>query len=47
MKTSQLIIAGKIIDDDKVVASNFNRYFVNVVPSMEHSIPKVPNISEI
>ena len=44
-KTLQLIIAWKAIDDEKVVASNFNRFFVNVGPSMENSIPKVPNIS--
>ena len=39
-KTSQLIIDGKIIDDDQELATEF---FVN--PSTENTIPKVPNIS--
>ena len=44
-KTSQLIIGGKIIDDDQELATNFNEFFVNVGPSTENTIPKVPNIS--
>ena len=44
-KTSQLIIGGKIIDDDQKLATNFNEFFVNVGPSTENTIPKVPNIS--
>ena len=43
-KTSQLNIGGKIIDDDKELANNFNNFFVNVGPSTENTIPKVPNI---
>ena len=43
-KTSQLIIGGKIIDDDQELATNFNEFFVNVEPSTENTIPKVPNI---
>ena len=44
-KTSQLIIGGKIIDDDQELATNFNEFFANVGPSTENTIPKVPNIS--
>ena len=44
-KTSQLIIGGKIIDDDQELATNFNEFSVNVGPSTENIIPKVPNIS--
>ena len=44
-KTSQLIIGGKIIDDDQELATNFNEFFVNVGPSTENTIPKIPNIS--
>ena len=44
-KTSQLIIGGKIIDDDQELATNFNEFFVNVWPSTENTIPMVPNIS--
>ena len=44
-KISQLNIGGKIIDDDKELATNFNNFFVNVGPNTEASIPKVPNIS--
>ena len=44
-KTSQLNIGGKIIDIDKDIANNFNNFFVNVGPSTEDSIPKVPNVS--
>ena len=44
-KISQLNIGGKIIDDDKELATNFNNFFVNVEPNTEASIPKVPNIS--
>ena len=34
-----------IIDNDKQIATNFNNFFVNVGPSTEKSIPKVPSIS--
>ena len=44
-RTSQLNVGGKVIDDDKEIATNFNNSFVNVGPNMEESIPKVPNIS--
>ena len=44
-QTSQLNIDGKIIDDDKDLATNFNEFFVNVGPNTENTIPKVPNIS--
>ena len=44
IKTSQLNIGGKIIVDDKDLATNFNEFFVNVGPSTENAIPKVPNI---
>ena len=37
-------IDGKIIVDNKVLATNFNEFFVNVGPSTEIAIPKVPNI---
>ena len=45
IRTSQLNIGGKIIDNDKEIATNFNNFFVNVVPSTENRIPKVLNIS--
>ena len=44
-KTSQVNIGGKITDNDKQIATNFNHFFVNVGPSTKESIPKVPNIS--
>ena len=44
-KISQLNIGGKIIDDDKELATNFNNFFLNMGPNTEASIPKVPNIS--
>ena len=44
-KTSQLNVGGKIIDNDKDIASHFNEFFVNVGPSTENTIPKVPNVS--
>ena len=34
-------IGGTIVDDDKEVATNFNRLFVNVCPTTEKTIPKV------
>ena len=37
-------IGGKIIDDDKELATNFNIFFVNVGPNTENAIPKVPII---
>ena len=44
-RPSQLKISGKIIDDDKKLATNFNNFFVNVEKNTENAIPKVPNIS--
>ena len=44
-RTSQLNVGGKIIDDNKEIATNFNHFFVNVGPNTEETIPKVPNIS--
>ena len=44
-RTSQLNVGGKIIDDDKEIATNFNNFFVNVGPNTEETIPNVPNIS--
>ena len=43
-KTSAKTIGGKIIVDDKDIATNFNKFFVNVGPRTENAIPKVPNI---
>ena len=37
-------IDGKTIDDDKEVKSTFNDLFINVGPSTDNKIPKVPNI---
>ena len=45
LKTSQLHIGGKIIDDDKDIATSFNTFFSKVGPTTEANIPKVPNIS--
>ena len=44
-KPSQLKISGKIIDDDKKLATHFNTSFVNVGKNTENAIPKVLNIS--
>ena len=44
-RPSQLNISGRIIDDDKKLATNFNNFFVNVGQNTENAIPKVPNIS--
>ena len=44
-KPSQLNIDGKIIDDDKELATKVNNFFVNVGINTEKSILKVPNIS--
>ena len=41
-RTSQLNVGGKIIDDNKEIATNFNNFFVYVGPNTE-MIPKVPN----
>ena len=38
-------IGGKVIDEDGELATNFNKFFVNVGPSTENIIPKVPNVS--
>ena len=42
--STQLKIVGKIIDDDKEIATNFNKFFVNVGPSTGNMIPKVPDL---
>ena len=47
MKTAQLNIGGRVIDDEAVLAKNFNNYFANVGPNTENTIPKVPNISPL
>ena len=47
MKTTQLNIGGRVIDDEAVLAKNFNNYFANVGPNTENTIPKVPNISPL
>ena len=44
LKTSQLHIDGRIIDDDKDIATSFNTFFSKVGPTIEENIPKVPNI---
>ena len=43
-RTTQLNIAGKIIGNDKEIATNFNYFFANVGPNTGKLIPKVPNI---
>ena len=45
MKTTQLNIGGRVIDDETELAKNFNYFFANVGPNTENTIPKVPNIS--
>ena len=47
MKTTQLNIGGRVIDDETVLAKNFNNFFANVGPNTENIIPKVPNISPL
>ena len=45
VNSTQLNIGGKIVVDDKEVASHFNKFFVNVGPSTEKkTIPKVPEV---
>ena len=43
-ETSQLHIDGKIIDDDKDIATSLNTFFSKVGAATEENIPKVPNI---
>ena len=38
-------IGGKIVDNDKEVTTNINGFFVNVGPTTEKTIPKVPEVS--
>ena len=38
MKTTQLNIGGRVIDDEAVLAKNFNNYFANVGPNTENTI---------
>ena len=45
IRTTQLKIGGKIIDNDKEIAINFNKFFCPLGPSTENMIPKVPNLS--
>ena len=40
VNSTQLNIGGKIVVDDKEVASHFNKFFVNVGPSTEKNNPK-------
>ena len=40
-KISELNIGGKIIEDDKELATNFNNFFANVGPKSEKTIPNV------
>ena len=40
VNSTQLNIGGKIVADDKEVATNFNIFFVNVGPTTEKTIPK-------
>ena len=47
MKTTQLNIGGRIIDDQTELANTFNNFFANVGPNTENTIPKVPNISPL
>ena len=47
MKTTQLNIGGRVIDDETVIAKAFNNYFANVGPNTENTIPKVSNISPL
>ena len=47
MKTTQLNIGGRIIDDQTELTNNFNNLFANVGPNTENTIPKVPNISPL
>ena len=44
-RTTQLSIGGKIVANDKEIASNFNNFFANVGVNTENLIPKVPNIT--
>ena len=44
-RTTQLNLGGKIIDNDKEIATNFNNFFANVEVNTESLIPKVPNIT--
>ena len=41
---AQLNINGRIIDVPKQVANEVNRFFVNVGPNTENTVPKVPNV---
>ena len=45
IRTTQLKIAGKIIDNDNEIATNFNKFFDTVGRSTANMIPKVPNLS--
>ena len=47
IKTTQLNIGGRIIDDQTELANNFTNFFANVGPNTENTIPKVPNISPL
>ena len=42
---SHLNINGSIIDDPNAISNSFNDFFVNVGPSTENTVPKVPNMS--
>ena len=47
MKTTQLNIGGRVIDDETELAKNFNNFFANVSHNTKNTIPKVPNISPL
>ena len=42
---SQLHIKGKIVDDPQSIANSFNKFFANVGPETEKTVPKTPHIS--
>ena len=44
VNSTRLNIGGKIVVNDKEVASHFNKFFVNVGLSTEKTIPKVPEV---
>ena len=44
-KVSQLNVNGKTVVNPKEIASNLNKFFVNIGPSTESNIPKVGNIN--
>ena len=43
--TTRLKVGGKIIDNDKDLANNFNNFYVNVGSNTEKYVTKAPNVS--